>query len=318
MQELFNIVVPVFAIILAGYASRRFGLLHDASAEALNRFAYYIAVPPLLFLSTARMPVHSILNWPFISAYLAAALLTLIVAVTGGRLLFGHREFAVLTLHGFGAVFANTVYMGIPLFLAAYGAAGAGPAVVGAVASNLVFIGATVLLLEISQHRHRGPVMAIIEVLKSLFSNPVLAGAMLGLAASALQLALPTPLERFLELLSRSAGPCALFALGLSLFGFPIRAGVGEIAWITVLKLILHPLITWVIVGPILELDRFWAATAVLLAAMPSGAMVFVFAQKYDVYIQRSATVVVVTTTLSLVTLGLLFSWYGTLTPPTP
>ncbi len=317
MQELFNIVLPVFGIIFAGYASRRFGLLREASAEALNSFAYYIALPALLFLSTARVPVDSILNWPFIFAYLCGALITLCVALLGGRLLFAHRGLSSLSLHGLAAVFANTVYMGIPLFLAAFGERGAAPAVVGAVASNLFFIGLVVLVLEISQHRGSGAVAAK-EVAKALLSNPVLVAPSLGLAASALQIHAPAPLDRFLELLSRAAAPCALFALGLSLYGFPIRAGAGEIAWLTLLKLMLQPFVTWVIVGPVMDLDPLWAASAVLLAAMPTGAIVFMFAQKYNTYVQHSATTVVITTALSLITLGFLFSWYGTIVPANP
>lgn len=315
MQELFNIVLPVFGIIFAGYASRRFGLLRDASAEALNSFAYYIALPALLFLSTASVPVRSILNWPFIFAYLCGALITLGIALAGGILFFSHRKLSTLTLHGLAAVFANTVYMGIPLFLAAFGERGAAPAVVGAVASNLFFIGLVVLVLEISQHRSGGAAMAVKEVAKALITNPVLVAPSLGLTASALQIHLPVPVDRFLELLSRAAGPCALFALGLSLYGFPIRAGASEIAWLALLKLLIHPFVTWVVVGPVLGLDPIWAASAVLLAAMPSGAIVFMFAQKYDAYVQHSATTVVITTALSLVTLGMLFSWYGATIP---
>ncbi len=313
MQELFNIVLPVFGIIFAGYASRRFGLLQDASAEALNSFAYYIALPALLFLSTSRVPVQAILNWPFIFAYLFGALITLGIALAGGRLLFVHRGLSTLALHGLAAVFANTVYMGIPLFVAAFGERGAAPAVVGAVASNLFFIGLVVLVLEISQHRRGGSALAVKAVAKALLSNPVLVAPTLGLAASALQIHPPVPVDRFLELLSRAAGPCALFALGLSLYGFPIRAGGREIAWLTLLKLLIHPLVTWVIVGPVLGLDPVWAASAVLLAAMPTGAIVFMFAQKYNAYVQQSATTVVITTALSLLTLGVLFSRYGTI-----
>ncbi len=313
MQELFNVVLPVFGIIFAGWASRRVGLLRDASAEALNRFVYYIALPPLLFVSTARVPVESILNWRFIGGFLGGALVTLAIAVVGGRVLFAHRNFSVLVLHGMAAIFANTVYMGIPLFIAAFGDRGTVPAVVGAVSSNLFFIGFVVLLLEIGHHRRGGAVVASKEVLKALLSNPLLVAPILGLVASAYEVRLPVPLDRFLDLLSHAAGPCALFALGLSLFGFPVHAGAPEMAWLAIMKLLIHPFVTWLFVGPVLGLDPFWAASAVLLAAMPSGAMVFVFAQKYGVYVQRSATIVVITTALSLGTLGLLFSWYGSI-----
>src|SRR5690606_8782982 len=66
MSTVINVALPVFAIILAGYGSGKVGLLGQASSEALNKFVYWIALPPLLFLAMARAPVAETLNWPFI------------------------------------------------------------------------------------------------------------------------------------------------------------------------------------------------------------------------------------------------------------
>jgi len=40
VTAIINVVLPVFAIMLAGYLSGRFRLLGDASSEALNRFVH--------------------------------------------------------------------------------------------------------------------------------------------------------------------------------------------------------------------------------------------------------------------------------------
>ena len=53
MTTIVNVVLPVFAIMLAGYLAGRFRLLEDASSEALNRFVYYGAIPALFFVSLA-------------------------------------------------------------------------------------------------------------------------------------------------------------------------------------------------------------------------------------------------------------------------
>ena len=52
-----NVALPVFGIVLAGYLSGRFQLLGRNSSEALNSFVYYFALPPYLFIATARAPV---------------------------------------------------------------------------------------------------------------------------------------------------------------------------------------------------------------------------------------------------------------------
>ena len=57
-------------------------------------------------------------------------------------------------------------------------------------------------------------------------------------------------------------------------------------------------------------LEPFWADSAVLVSALPSGALVFVVTQRYGVYAQRAAAVVV-STLLSMVTLSMLLGWFG-------
>ena len=54
-----------------------------------------------------------------------------------------------------------------------------------------------------------------------------------------------------------------------------------------------------------------WAASAVILAALPTGALVFVLAQQYGVYVQRSTAAILTSTVASLATLSLLFLALG-------
>jgi predicted permease len=70
-------------------------------------------------------------------------------------------------------------------------------------------------------------------------------------------------------------------------------------------------LVTWGLAICVFTLDPFWAHSAVLIAAIPTGALVFVHAQRYNVYVQRSAAVVIVATSLSIITLAALLVWFG-------
>ena len=69
MGVIVDVAVPVFAIMLLGYLAGRAGILGDESSKALNAFVYWFALPPLLFLSVARVPVGEILNWPYIAVF---------------------------------------------------------------------------------------------------------------------------------------------------------------------------------------------------------------------------------------------------------
>ena len=66
-----------------------------------------------------------------------------------------------------------------------------------------------------------------------------------GLLVSYVGLQMPSPLERYLDLLAGAAGPAALFAMGMALYGYPLSAGATEVGWLVVLKLLVQPLITW-------------------------------------------------------------------------
>ena len=62
MQLLFDIVIPVFILMVLGWGCRRTGLFNESSAMALNRYVYYIAVPALMFTSTASVDIESVLQ----------------------------------------------------------------------------------------------------------------------------------------------------------------------------------------------------------------------------------------------------------------
>ena len=85
MRAIVDVVLPVFGLILAGVLAGRFRILGQESSEALNRFVYWFALPPLLFLGMARAPVHEVANLPFLGAYLggvAAAFVSSTVPMT--------------------------------------------------------------------------------------------------------------------------------------------------------------------------------------------------------------------------------------------
>jgi malonate transporter and related proteins len=307
---LLNTVLPVFAIILAGFLAARYGLLGAASSEALNAFVYAVALPPLMFLSMAKVSLDEILNWPFIAAYSAGMLIVFLLAVVVARIVFPNRM-AALSLHGYGAIFGNSGYMGIPLFLAAFGAEGALPAAIVTVLQTALVTAIVILLVEMDMQAEAGPVRALMDATAGLVKNPLVMAPLAGILVSAFEIPIPRSVETFLSILGDAAGPCALFALGLFLYGKPLKAGIGEVGWLTFCKLLLQPLVTWVIAVPVMGLPPFWAHAAVILAALPTGATVFVIAQRYGVYVQRSSALILVSTVLSLASLSVLFLVLG-------
>ena len=123
MSAVVNVVLPVFAIMLAGYLAGRFRVLGDESSEALNRFVYYVALPALFFISMARVSLGEAFNAPFLVAFGGGVTVTFALSFLAAHYIFRNR-LGALGLHGLSAGFLNTGYLGIPLLLIAYGEVG--------------------------------------------------------------------------------------------------------------------------------------------------------------------------------------------------
>ena len=311
MQAVLNVALPVFGIILCGYLAGRVKLLGASSSEALNALVYWFALPPLIFIGMAETPVDRILNIDFILTVSIGIAGTGVFVVLGSRFLFGNRG-PSNGLHAMTALFSNTGYMGIPLFVAAFGDDRVLPAVTATVLNMFFYGSMTAWVAAVKDETNRRGALEIAGVvLAALAKNPLVVAPVIGIAISAAGIGVPTPLENLCRILGAAAAPGALFALGLFLVCQRVTAGMAEVGWITFFKLIAQPVLTFWLAFYVFEMERFWAVSAVLLAALPTGALVFVTAQQNGVYVQRASAGIVMTTVLSVVTLSALLAWIG-------
>jgi len=118
---------------------------------------------------------------------------------------------------------------------------------------------------------------------------------------------LPAPVDTFCSILSGAAGPSALFAIGLFMVGKPLLHGLGEVASVSAVKLLIHPVVTWLLFAYVFDVDPLWRAVGILMAALPAGALCFVVAQNYNVYVQRTSAAILLSTIAAVLTLSALF-----------
>ncbi len=306
MESLVNVAFPIFAIMALGYWAGCRRLLNPATTSALNRYVFLFALPATMFVFSARAKISEIFNWPYIGAYLLGSLGTVILALLAARLAFrlGREEVA---MHGALATYASSGYMGIPIFLTAFGAAGILPAII----TNLIGPMSLLALIMLALEAMRRPEASLFRKLRDIgtvvATSPVIVASVLGILFALFRIPLPVPLGNMLDLLASSAGPTALFALGLSLVGHSLLGDLGEICWQTFLKLIVHPALVWLCVTWVFAVDPFWAQSAVIMAALPTGSSIFVVAEQYGVAPRRASAIIALSTAISVITLSFLF-----------
>lgn len=310
METLVNVAFPVFVIVALGYFAGRVGLLGPESAAALNRFVYFFALPSVLFIFTARAPIEQVLHWPFIGTFLGGSFLTLTLAAIVAKLVFRH-DLTGMLMSGLSGVFANTAYMGVPIFLTAFGDQAVMPAIIATLFGIMLLIGGAIAVLETLRAKETSGIRVFGEVSGTLLRNPLIVAPLIGMAFSFFEIGVPKPIENLLDMLGATAGPGALFALGLSLVGQKLLGNISEVSWLVVLKIIVQPAITWLLVAHVFVLEPMWAQAAIILSALPTGALVFVVAQQYDVYVRRASAVIVLSTAISIITVSALLILFG-------
>jgi malonate transporter len=309
MNALINIVIPVFGIILTGYLAGRLNVLGKVSAAALNHFVFYFALPPALFIVTARAPIHEIFNWPFIGAFLGSSVLTLLIALGAGQLWFG-QQLPMLTIAGLTAAFGNVFMLGLPLLLTAYGKDGALPAIVAALSLTTLICG-SIAILEFARAKASSTLRAASQSANAILRNPVVISPLLGILYAESALPLPKAASNYLDLMAAAVAPTALFSLGLSLIDRQVRGNTAEAIWLTTLKVLVNPIVAFALVTYVFNLEPQWSKAAIILSAMPVGANPYIIAQQYNVQVETVSSAVVISTGISVVTISLLLIWLG-------
>ncbi len=120
MLAIFNVVVPVFALMALGYSAVRFRLFPTDGVRGLVLFVNNFATPCLLFQAMATSDFSSTFNWGVIIPFYVGAIAVFIIGSILAARLFKNRP-GESVASGFAAMFTNTVLIGIPIMQRAYG-----------------------------------------------------------------------------------------------------------------------------------------------------------------------------------------------------
>ena len=251
----------------------------------------------LLFRTLATAGLPEIIPWGvllsyYIGAYLIFGLGMFLAAVVFRKPLSGQGAFAG------GGSLSNTVLLGIPIILAVFGDRASVPLFLVIGVHSAVLLPLLVIVLGMGQRRAGAMLGGLRETIVDLIGNPITIGLIGGLVYGWLAPPLPGTVDDILRMLGTAGAPVALFALGGTLARYRISGYIGEALVISTLKLGLQPLIVWLLATRVFDLDPVWASVVTLLAAMPTGVNVFIFANRYGAGTATAGTTIVMSTAL--------------------
>jgi hypothetical protein len=311
LSALLDVILPVFLVIGFGYAAARAGLFSDTAVDGIMRFAQNFAVPCLLFRSIATLDLSQAYDWALMISFYAGAFAAFAAGFFAARHLF-RRPVADSVAIGFACFFSNSLLLGLPITERAYGAqALAGNYAIISLHSPLLY-GTGIALMEMSRSRGNGLSATALtrQVLRAIFSQPLVIGITAGFLANVSGLPLPGTFMAAVNMVAASAIPAALFGLGGVLLRYHPEGDLKTIAMVCGISLILHPMITYGLGRFVFDLETSSLRSGVVTAAMAPGVNAYLFAHLYGVGKRVAASAVLIATALSI---GTVWVWLNIL-----
>lgn len=286
----FNVVCPVFTLVLIGYV---LGPKLDIQYRSLTRTAYYILIPAFIFNMLSQIRIDFATAGRMIVGigmiYLATGVIGWLVA----RILGYGREMAVAFL--MTCVFGNVGNYGLALARFRLGDAAMESATIYMVTVNTISFACCILAASWLRQGGFG-------ALKSLMKTPGVVILPIALIFPVFGVAPPMMVQRITGLLADAMIPMMLLILGLQLresgrlqWGVPALAACG-------VRLIIGPLLGFLLI-PLVGLSGLQASAGILQSAMPAAVLTAIIAMEHDVVPTFVTSVVFASTLLSLISL---------------
>lgn len=287
----------VWIIILAGYLIGRLGILGQNAQTVLSRLAFFVASPALLLTTLSDADLHTVFSLPLLVAA-ASAMATALAYVLVTRWWL-RRPLPEALMSAMSSSLVNAANLGLPIAVYVLGdAAYIAPVLI----FQLAFFTPLFLMLmdSATSGRRTSPVTFLTQVVR----NPIVVGSLIGLFLAATGIRLPEIIREPVSLIGGAAVPAMLLAFGISLVGSRLLQRDGErrtdVILASCFKLLLQPLLAYLLARFALDLDGHLLFAVVVTAALPTAQNVFVAASRYEQGVLVAKDTVLLTTIASM------------------
>lgn len=295
----FVLSAPLFLLVLAGWAVMKVFRLPLVVAKIVHQVVFLGALPLLLFHLMSHFSEMPPADGRVLLAFFGGCLVVFALGRFVGPRVLGLTgvESSVL---GVGGIFSNNVMLGVPLATLVLGT-GSLPTVSLVLVFNALLLW-TLVTVAVEWARHGSPdLRGLAKTLIHIFGNPLLWGIGLGLAGNFAGVKLPNLVETGLDGVSSLAGPLALFSLGMGLAPYRLGQEKRVTAALVALKLLVHPLVVWVLAA-LLSLPSSETKAVVLLSSLAIGANVALMSRQFQALEVPVGQALLLSTVVSAVT----------------
>lgn len=276
----------ILGIIGAGYLAAIAGIVRGQERLVLNKVAFFVATPALLFGVLMRSNPQ-VLASPVIVVTTIAAVVVAGLYTIASRLWF-RQDTASATLGATTAGYVNSNNLGLPVAIYILGdAAYIAPLILIQVA---VYSPIVLAILESATASPKARKTSKASALRTAFislarasRNPIIIATVLGAACALLALEIPAFVLEPVDMIGAAAIPLILMSFGMSLHGQrPLAPGTARrpVLAASALKVAAMPLIAWALCLAF-RLPAHETFVATVISALPTAQNVYNYAATY-------------------------------------
>lgn len=307
MMHIIDSLAPVFLLIGFGAFLVRIRFLNQDMLKGMNDLAYWIGLPAFIFYRLGTVSLLGDDLVPMLTVFLTGTA----VAIVAGWILIQFMGLPNASRGTFlqASFRGNLAFIGLPVVIFAFSGVEGGnlqrtqDLAVLALAPIMILYNVVAVFVLYASHAGSGWKL-VLKTVRQLVTNPLLLASLAGVVVAMLGWSFPTFLHRSLEALSRIALPLALLCIGGSLLIVPVKGRLGSALAASLLKVAVAPLAGFG-VGMALDIEPTIMLVAVIYLACPTAAASYVLARQLSGDEALAASTVVISTLLSLVSLGL-------------
>jgi predicted permease len=235
----------------------------------------------MLFKAISQRPIGEVLHIDYLLVYAMGSLASFVtVFIIVYKL---HRQgMSASAISAMGGSFSNTLMVGFPVVTGFLGSAALVPFALTLLVENFVMMPLTLVLADIGKHKGQGISGVVTKVIPTLLKNPIIIAISIAVIFSLLEIRLPTVADTAIDLLSKTVSGAGLFVIGGMLVGFNYAGKLKDLSSIVVGKLLLHPLVVFLLFMLFPSMDPLLMTAGVILASSPMFGVYAVLGQRYD------------------------------------
>ena len=281
-----------------GYGTRRLGWIRREEISAINKIAFRIFLPCLLYYNVYCSDLSGSFD-PLLMAYAVGGVLLTFGLSLGYTLLtekLPERRGVMIQ----GMFRSNYVIMGIPVATALLGADQLGTVSILIAVVVPLFNMLSVVVLEVFRGQKPKP----LHILGQIAKNPLVIGSVLGILTLAAGIRLPHILEQTIQNISAIASPLQLFLLGAFFQFSGLKTYRRELVTVSAAKLIVAPGL-FLGLGALLGFRGVAFVSLIGVFASPTAVNSFTMAQQMGGDAELAGDIVVTTSAVSIPTMFL-------------